>query len=99
MVAGGDKGAVVHDKASVVVFICRRGEISTVHNILLVFTQVILHKNISDIKVNPIEVKIRVNQKEFGGVLLGGGEADCRINAIDKKDDTSQVAVQGDSEL
>jgi hypothetical protein len=73
VVAGGDKGAVVHDKASFGVFICGLGEISTIHNILLVFTQVILHKNISDIKVNPIEVEVGVNQKEFGGVLLGGG--------------------------
>ncbi len=73
MVAGSDKGAVVHDKASFGVPICGLGEICAVHNILRVFSQVILHKNLSDIKVNSIEIKIGVNQKEFSGLLLSGG--------------------------
>ena len=58
-----------------------------------------MHKNLSDIKVDSIEVEVGVNKEEFGGVLLSGREADGLRNAIDKKDDKSQVAVQGDSKL
>jgi hypothetical protein len=73
VVAGSDKGAVVHDKASFGVPICGLGEICAVHNILRVFSQVILHKNLSDIKVDAIEVEVGVHKEEFGGLLLSGG--------------------------